>query len=218
MRQPPPPPPKPQGGAGAEAPEPTPAVAARAPPAQPKPHPMQVVETAKLRARRRRPTTRGSSPSTIRTSRSAEGRARLREGADGRQEQGRGAPRRRPIRKRRRFKSTLIGFAGTEREQGARRAGLARDAHAGTVQTPSQEEQDAKVRGSTTGASGALAFDGYVPRKGNGAIAEQQQHERSELPRGSERGRRWRTGYAEPQTVAGSPRARARRRQRRSHG
>ena len=50
-------------------------------------------------------------------------------------------------------------------------------------QQPSQEQQDAKVRGSTTGASGALAFDGYVPRKGNGAI-EQQQHERSELPRG----------------------------------
>lgn len=50
-------------------------------------------------------------------------------------------------------------------------------------QTPSQEQQDQKVRGSSTGASGSLAFDGYVPRKGNGAI-EQQQHERSELPRG----------------------------------
>jgi protein TonB len=50
-------------------------------------------------------------------------------------------------------------------------------------QQPSQEQQDAKVRGSTVGASGSLAFDGYVPRKGNGAI-EQQQHERSELPRG----------------------------------
>ncbi|MEO8551341.1 MAG: hypothetical protein ABI678_15265 [Kofleriaceae bacterium] len=50
-------------------------------------------------------------------------------------------------------------------------------------QTPSQEQQDEKVRGSTTGASGSLAFDGYVPRKGNGAI-EQQQRERSELPRG----------------------------------
>jgi TonB family protein len=50
-------------------------------------------------------------------------------------------------------------------------------------QTPAQDQQDQKVRGSTTGASGPLAFDGYVPRKGNGAI-EQQQHERSELPRG----------------------------------
>jgi protein TonB len=50
-------------------------------------------------------------------------------------------------------------------------------------QQPAQDQQDAKVRGSTTGASGSLAFDGYVPRKGNGAI-EQQQHERSELPRG----------------------------------
>ncbi len=50
-------------------------------------------------------------------------------------------------------------------------------------QTPSQDQQDQKVRGSTTGASGPLAFDGFVPRKGTGAI-EQQQRERSELPRG----------------------------------
>ncbi|MEO6773169.1 MAG: energy transducer TonB [Kofleriaceae bacterium] len=50
-------------------------------------------------------------------------------------------------------------------------------------QQPSQDQQDAKVRGSSVGAGGSLAFDGYVPRKGNGAI-EQQQHERSELPRG----------------------------------
>jgi hypothetical protein len=50
-------------------------------------------------------------------------------------------------------------------------------------QAPAQEEQDQKVRGSTTGASGSLAFDGYVPRKGQGSI-EQQQHDRSELPRG----------------------------------
>ncbi len=50
-------------------------------------------------------------------------------------------------------------------------------------QAPAQEQQDAKVRGSTTGASGSLALDGYAPRKGQGAI-EQQQHDRSELPRG----------------------------------
>jgi TonB family protein len=50
-------------------------------------------------------------------------------------------------------------------------------------QAPAQEQQDAKVRGSTGGASGMLAMDGYAPRKGQGAI-EQQQHDRSELPRG----------------------------------
>ncbi|HEY0255319.1 MAG TPA: hypothetical protein VGC41_27510, partial [Kofleriaceae bacterium] len=50
-------------------------------------------------------------------------------------------------------------------------------------QTPSQEQQEQKVRGSTSGANGPLAADGYVPRKGQGAI-EQQQHDRSELPRG----------------------------------
>lgn len=50
-------------------------------------------------------------------------------------------------------------------------------------QAPAQAQEDAKVRGSTTGASGSLALDGYAPRKGQGAI-EQQQHDRSELPRG----------------------------------
>ncbi|MEO8841866.1 MAG: hypothetical protein ABI591_31440 [Kofleriaceae bacterium] len=50
-------------------------------------------------------------------------------------------------------------------------------------QAPAQEEQAAKVRGSTTGASGSLAMDGYAPRRGQGAI-EQQQQNRSELPRG----------------------------------
>jgi TonB family protein len=50
-------------------------------------------------------------------------------------------------------------------------------------QAPALEEQEAKVRGSTTGASGALALDGYSPRKGQGSI-EQQQQNRSELPRG----------------------------------
>ncbi|CAN5642808.1 hypothetical protein BH11MYX1_BH11MYX1_40910 [soil metagenome] len=50
-------------------------------------------------------------------------------------------------------------------------------------QAPAVAQQDAKVRGSTTGASGMLAMDGYAPRKGQGAI-EQQQHDRSELPRG----------------------------------
>ncbi|MFT3692015.1 MAG: TonB family protein [Kofleriaceae bacterium] len=50
-------------------------------------------------------------------------------------------------------------------------------------QAPAQEEQEAKTRGSTTGANGPLAFDGYIPRKGQGAI-EQQQHDQSEQPKG----------------------------------
>jgi TonB family protein len=39
------------------------------------------------------------------------------------------------------------------------------------------------VRGSPSGASGPLAFDGYVPKKGQGAF-EQPQRDRSEIPRG----------------------------------
>jgi TonB family protein len=50
-------------------------------------------------------------------------------------------------------------------------------------QAPAELQQDQKSRGSTFGASGPLAFDGYVPRKGEGAM-EQQHHERSETPRG----------------------------------
>jgi TonB family protein len=48
---------------------------------------------------------------------------------------------------------------------------------------PAEMQQDQKVRGSTMGGSGPVAFDGYVPRKGQGAV-EQQQHQRSEIPRG----------------------------------
>lgn len=51
------------------------------------------------------------------------------------------------------------------------------------AQSPSELEQDAKTRGSTVGADGRVAFDGFVPKKGDGAF-EQQRRERSELPRG----------------------------------
>jgi TonB family protein len=44
-------------------------------------------------------------------------------------------------------------------------------------------EQEAKVRGSTTGAAGTMVADGYVARKGDAAL-EQERHERTELPRG----------------------------------
>jgi TonB family protein len=50
------------------------------------------------------------------------------------------------------------------------------------AQSPAETEQEAKVRGSTTGANGTLS-DGYLARKGDSAI-EQQRHERSEIPRG----------------------------------
>lgn len=48
---------------------------------------------------------------------------------------------------------------------------------------PAQTEQDAKVRGSTTGAAGSMVADGFVARKGDSAFA-QDRHERSEIPRG----------------------------------
>ena len=51
------------------------------------------------------------------------------------------------------------------------------------AQNPSDMQQDAKTRGSYTGSSGPLAFDGFVPKKGDGAF-EQQRRERSEIPRG----------------------------------
>jgi protein TonB len=51
------------------------------------------------------------------------------------------------------------------------------------AQAPSELQQDAKTRGSSVGATGPLALDGVVPRKGDGAF-EQQRRERSELPRG----------------------------------
>jgi TonB family protein len=51
------------------------------------------------------------------------------------------------------------------------------------AQNPAEVQQDQKTRGSTTGASGPLAFDGFVPRKGDGSF-EQQRRERTEIPRG----------------------------------
>ena len=48
---------------------------------------------------------------------------------------------------------------------------------------PAELQQDQKVRGAMGGTNGPLAFDGYLPRKGDGAL-EQEHHERSEMPRG----------------------------------
>ncbi len=49
--------------------------------------------------------------------------------------------------------------------------------------SPAQTEQEAKVRGSTTGVAGSMVGDGYVARKGDSAFA-QDRHERKEIPRG----------------------------------
>jgi protein TonB len=51
------------------------------------------------------------------------------------------------------------------------------------AQNPSEVQQDPKTRGTSLGATGPLAFDGFMPRKGDGAF-EQQRRERSETPRG----------------------------------
>jgi TonB family protein len=51
------------------------------------------------------------------------------------------------------------------------------------VQAPSQAEQEAKVRGDASGASGSMVADGYRSRKGDASI-EQDRRERSEIPRG----------------------------------
>jgi protein TonB len=51
------------------------------------------------------------------------------------------------------------------------------------VQTPAKLDQDAKTRGATAGGIGPLAFDGFMPKKGQGAF-EQQQQQRSEIPKG----------------------------------
>jgi TonB family protein len=53
------------------------------------------------------------------------------------------------------------------------------------AQNPSEVQQDAKTRGSISGSSGSLAFDGFMPKKGDGAF-EQQRRERSEIPRGQQ--------------------------------
>ncbi|HET7504454.1 MAG TPA: TonB family protein, partial [Kofleriaceae bacterium] len=49
--------------------------------------------------------------------------------------------------------------------------------------SPAEHEQEAKVRGSATGAAGEMVTDGYLARKGDSAIA-QDRHDRSEAPRG----------------------------------
>jgi TonB family protein len=51
------------------------------------------------------------------------------------------------------------------------------------AQSPAEVEQDQKTRGATNGASGPLALDGILPRKGDGAL-EQQHHDKSEVPHG----------------------------------
>ena len=78
-------------------------------------------------------------------------------------------------------------------------------------------QQQAKMLGSTSSVNAPLAFDGFIPRRGDGAI-QQAQQDRSELPARAER-RRWRPSRrAEPEAIAGRARARDRRRQCRSHG
>lgn len=51
------------------------------------------------------------------------------------------------------------------------------------AQNPGDTQQDQKTRGSSVGATGPVAFDGFTPKKGNGAF-EQERRERSEIPRG----------------------------------
>jgi TonB family protein len=48
---------------------------------------------------------------------------------------------------------------------------------------PAEVQQDQKTRGQINGASGPLAFDGYIPRRGDGAL-EQPHKDRSEIPKG----------------------------------
>lgn len=50
-----------------------------------------------------------------------------------------------------------------------------------------REPQDQKTRGSTSGARGPEVADGYLQRRGNGAI-EQERHQREEQPRGDNGG------------------------------
>ena len=49
--------------------------------------------------------------------------------------------------------------------------------------SPAVMQQDQKFRGSTTGATGPMAFDGYMQHHGDGAV-QQDRHDRSEVPRG----------------------------------
>jgi TonB family protein len=53
------------------------------------------------------------------------------------------------------------------------------------AQSPSDQEQDAKTKGSVSGSSGQVAFDGITPKKGDGSF-EQQRRERSEIPKGQQ--------------------------------
>ncbi|MDX2088963.1 MAG: TonB family protein [Kofleriaceae bacterium] len=48
---------------------------------------------------------------------------------------------------------------------------------------PAELPQDAKMRGTTTGERGPIVADGFIPRRGSGAI-EQLRREQGELPRG----------------------------------
>ena len=51
------------------------------------------------------------------------------------------------------------------------------------AQAPAEMQQDQKMRGTMSGTSGPMAFDGYMQHHGDGSV-EQQRHDRSEIPRG----------------------------------
>ncbi len=51
------------------------------------------------------------------------------------------------------------------------------------VEVPSTIQQDAKVRGATSGTTAPTGMDGFTPKKGDGAF-EQERKQRSEIPRG----------------------------------
>ncbi len=51
------------------------------------------------------------------------------------------------------------------------------------AQRPAEIQQDAKTLGAENGATGPLAFDGFMPRRGTGAF-EQEKKEKSEIPKG----------------------------------
>ena len=53
------------------------------------------------------------------------------------------------------------------------------------TQQPSEAPQESRERGSTTGDKGPLVADGFVPRRGDGAI-EQERREKGELARGTQ--------------------------------
>ena len=65
--------------------------------------------------------------------------------------------------------------------EGARRAGHARDAHAWRA-NPGDVQQD-QARAASTPAPRAATADGYMMRRGDGAI-DQQKHDRIEVPHG----------------------------------